>query len=84
MLTRSRLRRGKGTLQAFDPEEGRAHQRRNMGDEDRNEEELNFRKTFYNMAYQVQKLLSRLDKLNKLGDHASEGQGSSHGDGGGD
>ena len=47
MLTISRLRRDEGTLQNFDPEVGRACQKRNMGDEDWNEEELNFCKTFY-------------------------------------
>ena len=42
-----------------------------MGDEDRNEEELNFFKTFYTMVDRVEKLFSRLDKLEKSGDHAS-------------
>jgi len=83
MLTRSRLRRGEGTLQACDPEAGRARQRRNMGDEDRNEEELNFRKTFYTMADRVERLFSRLERLEKTGYHSLEGQGSVHGDGGG-
>ena len=55
-----------------------------MGDEDRNEEELKFRKTLYTMSDQVEKLFSRLEKLEKTGEHVSEGQGSAHGDGGGD
>ena len=44
MLTINKLRRGEGTLQSFDPEAGHAHQRRNMDDDLRNKEELNFRK----------------------------------------
>ena len=84
MLTRSWLRRGEGTLKSFDPEAGRAHWRRNMDDDVRNEDELKFRKTFYTMSDRVEKLFSRLEKLEKAGENASEGQGSGHGDNGGD
>ena len=42
MLTRNRLRRGEGKLKYFDPDTGRAHQRRNMDEDVQNEEELNF------------------------------------------
>ena len=44
-----------------------------MDDDVRNEEELKFRKTFYTMAYQVEKLFSRIEKLEKAGENASEG-----------
>ena len=84
MLTINRLRRGKGKLNSFDPKVGHAHQRINMDDNVRNEEELNFHKTFYTMADWVEKLFSRLEKLEKARDNASEGQGSGHGDNGGD
>ena len=80
MLTRNRLRRGEGTQKSFDSEVGRAHQRRNMDDNVQNEEELNFRKTFYTMVDRVDKLFYRLEKLEKAGENASEGQGSGHGD----
>ena len=84
MLNRNRLRRGEGTLKYFYPEVGRAHRRRNMDDDVRNEEELNFHKTFYTPADQVEKFFSRLEKLEKAGENASEGKGSGHGNNGGD
>ena len=83
MLTINRLQIGEGMLQYFDPEVGRAHQRRNMDDDARHEKELNFHKTLYTMADWVEKLFSRLEKLEKARDNASEGQGSRHGDNGG-
>ena len=84
MLTRNRLQRGEGKLKSFDLEAGHAHRRRNMEDDGRNEEELNFRKTFYTMVDRVEKLFSRLETLEKAGENASEGRGSAHGDDGGD
>ena len=71
MLTRNRLRRSEGALKSFDLEAGRAHRRRNMDDDVRNEEELNFHKIFYTMEDQVEKFLSRLEKLEKAGENAS-------------
>ena len=41
-----------------------------MDDDARNEEELNFCKTFYTMADQVEKLFSRLEKLESAGENA--------------
>ena len=84
MLTRNKIRRGEGKLRSFDPEAERAHRRRNMDDDELNEEELNFCKTFYTMADWVEKLFSRLGKLEKLGENALERRGSPHGDDGGD
>ena len=55
-----------------------------MDENVRNEEELNFCKILYAMADRVQKLFSRLDKLESAGENALEGQGSMHGDDGGD
>ena len=85
MLTRNKLRRGEGELKYFDLEAGRARRRRNMGEEDdvRYEEEVNFRKTFYTMADCVEKMFSRLEKLESAGKKAPEGQGSVHEDDGG-
>ena len=74
MLTRNRLIRGKGELELFDHEVGHAHRRRNM-----NEEERNFKKTFYSMAENVSQLLLRLERAK--GRNAEE-QGSMHGNGG--
>ena len=71
MLTRNMLRIGEGKLKTFYPEVGCAHQRRNMDDDVINEEELKFHKTFYNMVDRVEKLLSRLEKLEKSGENAS-------------
>ena len=73
MLTRNRLRRGEGKINSFDLEAGRAHRRRNMDDDVQNEEELKFWKTFYTMADRVEKMFSRLEKLEKTGENASEG-----------
>ena len=56
MLTRNMLRIGEGKLKTFYPEAGRAHRRRNMDDEARNEEEINFQKTFYTMEDLVKNL----------------------------
>ena len=39
---------------------------------------------FYTMADWVEKLFSRLEKLESAGENALEGQGSTHGDDGGD
>ena len=75
MLTRNRLRRGEGKLNYFDPEVGHAHRRRNMDDDVQNEEELKLCKRFYTVAYRVEKLFSRLEKLEKAGENASEGRG---------
>lgn len=81
MLTRNRLRRGEKELQSFNPELGCAHQRRNMADEEaRYEEELNFRKTFYMMANHIEKLFSKLKKLENAEGKTTEGQGLVHGD----
>ena len=55
-----------------------------MDDNARNEEELNFRKTFYTLADRVEKLFSRLEKLESVREKALEGKGSTHGDDGGD
>ena len=71
MLTRNKLRRGEGILKSFDPEAGRAHRRRNMDDDVRNEEELKFCKTFYTMEDRVENLFSRLKKLDKAVDNSS-------------
>ena len=47
MLTRSRLKRGEGVLEAFNPEIGHAHQKEKMADEDyQGEDEKAFRKVF--------------------------------------
>ena len=55
-----------------------------MDDNVRNEEELNFYKTFYTMVDQVENFFSRLEKLEKVGENASEGWISMHGYYGGD
>ena len=67
MLTRSRLKRGEGVLEAFNPEFGLAHRREKMADEDyRGEDEKAFRKAFYRMPDRVEKLFAdyqeRLEK----------------------
>ena len=84
MLTTNRLRRGEEKLKYFDPKSRRAHRRRNMDVDARNEEDLNFRKTFYTLADRVEKLFSRLEKLESARENDLEGQGSAHGDDGGD
>ena len=84
MLTKNRLRRGEGKLKYFVPGSRHVHRRRNMDDDVRNEEEKKIGKKFYTMADRVEKLFSRLQKLEKAGENASEGQGSMHGDNGGD
>ena len=84
ILTINRLRRGEGKLKCFDLEAKCAHERRNMDDDVRNEEELKFCKTFYTMADRVEKLFSRLETLEKAGENALEGRGSANGDDGGD
>ena len=40
-----------------------------MDDDVQNEDELNSRKTFYTMADWVEKLFSRLEKLEKVGEN---------------
>ena len=72
MITRDKLQRGEGTLRSFDPEAGCAHPRRNTDDDVQNEEELNFRKTFYTMVDRIEKFFSRLERLEKLGEIVSE------------
>ena len=47
MLTRLKLKRGEGVLDAFNPEIGRAHRRKKIVDEYREEDEKAFCKDFY-------------------------------------
>ena len=67
MLTRSRLKRGEGVFEDFNPEIGCTHRREKMADEDyRGEDEKAFHKDFYQMEDIVEKLFAnyqeRLEK----------------------
>jgi hypothetical protein len=55
MLTRAKFKEGEGKLKTFNPEIGRANQRRKMDDEERHvEHEHNFHKILYRMSYMVE------------------------------
>ena len=59
MLTRSRLERGEGQLETFNPEIGHAHRRNKMVDEEyREKDEKAFHNAFYHMEDKVEKMFS--------------------------
>ena len=51
MLTMAKHKQGEGTLKTFNPEVGRASQRKKMAEEDKHDEqEKNFHMVFYRMS----------------------------------